>query len=177
MSVLAKIKIEIPPEAIVPVLIGIVTLLILIFAGAALADWKERRPKVAVTTGLVLAVALTGYVIYEAAMLLPEKYIDLGPPGHPPISLADGPILGFSAIIATLFWRFANQPKVSLALGVLLGVALIAKPFVIPLYSYFSSGSERARGLTDPDTISILGPGVATLIAGLMVGLRPRSTG
>ena len=51
--VLAKIKIEVPPEAIVPLLIGMAILLVLIFAGAALQDWKERKPKQARTVGTV----------------------------------------------------------------------------------------------------------------------------
>jgi len=166
------VTIKVPAEAVVPLVIGMFTLGVLIFAGATLVSWKTKHPRAALIVGLVIAIALSAFVLYKAAVLIPEKYIDLGPPDHPPISLADGPILGFTTVIATLFWRFANQRWVALGLGTGLGVALIAKPFVLPLAIYFSSGSERACVPSDPDTLSIVGPGVACLIAGLIVGLR-----
>ena len=172
VTVLAKIKIEVPPEAIVPLLIGMAILLVLIFAGAALQDWKERKPKAARTVGTIFAVLLSGYALYVFVTIMPNKYIDLGPPDQPPISLADGPILGFTAVIATLMWRFANQRWIALGFGGVIGVALILKPFVMPFVTWFSSGSERARVISDPDTLSLLGPGVAVLIAALIAGLK-----
>jgi hypothetical protein len=172
LNVLAKIKIEVPPEAVVPLLIGVATLLVLIFAGAALQSWKERKPKQARTVGLVFAALLSIYAIYVAVTIMPNKYIDLGPPDQPPISLADGPILGFTTIMATLMWRFADQRKIALGFGGVIGVALILKPFVMPFVTWFSSGSERARVISDPDTLSILGPGVACVIAALIAGLK-----
>ena len=170
--ILAKVKISIPPEAILPLAIGVGALLVLLFAGAALASWKERNPAKARTAGTVGAVLLSGYAIYLAVMLMPNKYIDLGPPDQAPISLADGPILGFTALMATIMWGFAGRRKIALGFGGVLGVALVLKPFVMPFVTYFSSGSERARVISDPDTLSILGPGIAVVITALIVGLR-----
>lgn len=172
VAALAKIRISVPPEAVVPLLIGVAILLVLIFAGAALKSWKERKPEAARTVGTVLGVALSAYAIYVAVTLLPNKYIDLGPPDQAPISLADGPILGFTAVMATIMWRFANRRWIALGFGGVIGLALVLKPFVMPLVTWFSSGSERARVISDPDTLSLLGPGVAVLITALIVGLR-----
>jgi hypothetical protein len=171
-AVLAKIHISIPAEAVVPLLVGIGALLVLVFAGAALKDWKARKPGAARTVGMILAVGLSGYALYMAAMMLPNKYIDLGPPDQPPISLADGPILGFTALIGTLFWRFADRRWVALGFGGVIGALLIAKALVLPLVTWFDYGSERARALSDPDTLSLLGPGVAVLIVALIAGSR-----
>lgn len=173
-AVLAKIRISIPPEAILPLAIGVVALLVLVFAGAALAGWKERNPERARTVGTLCAAALSGYAAYCAVLLMPNKYIDLGPPHQAPISLADGPILGFTALMATIMWGFAERRKIALGFGGILGVALILKPFVMPFVTYFSSDSERARVISDPDTLSILGPGVAVLITALVVGLKKK---
>jgi hypothetical protein len=174
IAVLAKIKISLPPEAILPLAIGIGVLLVLLFAGAALQSWKERKPEAAKMAGTIAALLLSGYAIYAAVSLMPNKYIDLGPPDQPPISLADGPILGFTALMATVIWGFANQRWVALGFGAVMGIALILKPFVMPFVTWFSSGSERARVISDPDTLSILGPGIAVLITALVVGLRKR---
>jgi hypothetical protein len=171
-AALAKIKISIPPEAILPLAIGVGALLVLLFAGAALASWKERKPQAARTVGTVAAALLSGYAVYLLAYLLPNKYIDLGPPDQPPISLADGPILGFCAVMATIMWGFAERRKVALGFGGVVGAALVLKPLIKPLVSYFSSGSERVRSLMEIDTLSVLGPGIAVVIAALVVGLK-----
>lgn len=173
LCTLAKVHISIPPEAVLPLVIGVVALLVLLFAGASLAEWKAKKPKAAATVGLVLAAGLSVFVIYKFAFLMPNKYIDLGPPDQPPISLADGPILGFTGVMATLFWRFANQRWIALGFGGLIGLALIAKPFVMPFVTWFDYGSERARVLSDPDTLSILGPGIAMVVAALMAARAP----
>ena len=172
VAVLAKIRISIPAEAVVPLAIGMAVLLVLVTSGAALASWKQKSPAKARMAGTICAVLLSGFAIYLAARLMPNKYIDLGPPDQPPISLADGPILGFTTIMATLMWRFADQRKVALGFGGVIGVALMLKPFVMPFVTWFSSGSERARVISDPDTLSILGPGVACVIAALIAGLK-----
>jgi hypothetical protein len=169
---LAKVKISIPPEAVLPLGIGVVALLVLLFAGASLPDGTARKPQAAAKLGLVLALGLSAFVIYKFVLLMPNKYIDLGPPDQPPISLADGPILGFTAAMATVFWRFANQRWIALGFGGLIGLALIAKPFVMPFVTWFDVGSERARVLSDPDTLSILGPGIVVLITALVAGRR-----
>jgi hypothetical protein len=170
LVVLAKIRISVPPEAVVPLLIGIGVLLVLVFAGAALANWKAKHPALAAKVGLIIALVLSAYVVYMGALLMPNRYIDLGPPGHPPISLADGPIMGFLGVIATVLWRFANQRWIALGFGVIAGAALVLKPFVLPVVLHFSSDSQRAPGLADPDTLSLIGPGIAMLIAGLVAG-------
>jgi hypothetical protein len=172
VAVLAKIKISIPPDAILPLAIGVVSLFVLLFAGAALASWKERKPQTARNVGTVAAVLLSGYAIFLLAYLLPNKYIDLGPPDQAPISLADGPILGFCALMATIMWGFAERRKIALAFGGAVGAALVLKPLIKPLVSHFSSGSERVRSLMEIDTLSVLGPGIAVVITALVVGLK-----
>lgn len=172
VEVLAVV-IKIPPEAVVPLLIGSAALLILMFSGAALADWKRKHPETASKVGMVVAVALTGYALYVGATIIPAKYIDHGAPGETTIGFLDGPIMGFSALIGALFWRFANQRWIALGVGLGLGLAMFMKPFILPLHGWYD-GHEHPWHFFDPEHLSFHGPGVAVMIAGLIAGSKPK---
>jgi hypothetical protein len=167
------VVIKVPPEAVVPLLVGSAALLVLLFAGAALKDWKDKHPEVAAKVGLVIAVALTGYALYVGARIIPAKYIDHGAPGETTIGFLDGPIMGFSALIGTLFWRFGNQRWIALGVGLGIGLAMFAKPFILPLYGWYDY-HEHPWHFFDPEHLSFHGPGLAVVIAGLIAGKKPQ---
>jgi hypothetical protein len=167
------VVIKVPPEAVVPLLVGSAALLVLLFAGAALKDWKAKNPALAAKVGMVIAVALTGYALYLGARIVPAKYIDHGAPGETTIGFLDGPMMGFSALIGTLFWRFANQPKVALATGLIIGLVMFVKPFILPLHGWYE-GHEHPWHFFDPEHLSFHGPGLAVIIAGLIAGKKPQ---
>jgi hypothetical protein len=169
-------KIVIPREAVLPLALALGALLILIFAGSALAAWRARNPGQARVVGMVLAVAFTGYAVYAAATILPAKYIDHGAPGAKTLGFLDGPIAGFCAVMGALLWRFAGQRWIGLAVGVGLGLALFIKPFVAPLHGWYD-GHEHPWHFMDPEHLSFHGPGVAAMIAGLIAGLKQPSPG
>ena len=58
--------IKIPPEAVIPLAIATVALLVLIFFGNKLADWKRRAPEAASTFGLAVAGVLTSCAVFYA---------------------------------------------------------------------------------------------------------------
>jgi hypothetical protein len=167
------VVIKIPPEAMVPCLIAFGSLAVLMFAGAALKDWKARKPGSALKTGMVVASLITVYVIYQAVRIIPAKYIDHGAPGQLTIGFLDGPILGFCALIASSFWAFANQPWPARLVGVVIGAAMFIKPFVSPLYGWYDD-HEHPWHFFDPEHLSFHGPGLVALIAGLVNGVRAR---
>jgi len=166
------IVIKVPAEAVVPIIVAGVALGVLAFGGAALADWKVKSPGVATKFGLAVAVLLTGYALYVGATIIPAKYIDHGAPGETTIGFLDGPIMGFSALIGTLFWRFANQRWIALGVGLGIGVAMFAKPFIMPLHGWYE-GHEHPWHFMDPEHLSFHGPGLAVIIAGLIAGKKP----
>jgi len=165
-------KIKIPPEAVIPLLIAMVGIVILLAFGAALARWKAKNPRTAEVVGIVVAVGLTGFTGYMLATIVPAKYIDHGAPGHKTLGFLDGPIAGISALGATVFWRFANRRWVALGVGLAAGLALFIKPFVSPLYGWYegygSEAHEHPWSFMDPEHLSFHGPGVAVIIAALI---------
>jgi hypothetical protein len=174
LDVLARIKI--PAEAIVPMLIGLVALLVLIFAGAALADWKVRNPKPAKITGLVFAIGLTGFALFKLIMVVPQT--DENDPIHEGVynvTLFDGPILGFCALVAVIMWGYAGMRKVALGFGLAVAAAMIAKPLVWPMFHHYTSSTSDYKGhlrdFTDLEHLGFTGPAIAVLIAALVVGL------
>ena len=164
-------KIQVPPELVVPVLIGCGVLIVLLFSGAALTDWKAKHPSTASKVGLVVAVLLTGYALYTGVTILPAKYISRGAPGELTIGFLDGPIMGTCGLLGALFWRFANQRWIALGVGLGIGIAMFVKPFIMPLYGWYDY-KEHAWSFMDPEHLSFHGPGVAVMIAGLVGGLR-----
>lgn len=167
------VKIPIPAEAVVPILIGIVALLVLIFAGGALATWKDKNPAVATKVGMAIALACTGYAIYTLARVVPETDMnDRIHNGIQNVGFLDGPIAGFLGIIGAILWRYANQRWIALGSGGLIAIALLIKPLVFPLRHWYKD-SAHVWGLIDPEHLSFLGPGVAVAIAALVAGLSP----
>ena len=57
MEAVLGVRIKLPPEAIIPLAIGVAALLVLLFAGSKLADWKARSPVAAARFGLIAAGA------------------------------------------------------------------------------------------------------------------------
>jgi hypothetical protein len=173
------VVIKIPAEAVVPLLVGTGALLVLLFAGAKLKDWKDSHPAAAAKTGMVVAVLFSAFALWVAVRVVPAHWIDFGKPGDAKIGFLDGPIMGFSALMGTIFWRFANQRQIALGFGLLIGLALATKPFIFPLHTYYAFGSEtpheRVWSLMDPEHLSVFGPGIAVVIAALIAGKRPRS--
>ena len=72
VSAILAVVIKIPKVAMVPMLVGTVALLVLLFAGAKLKDWKDSQPGAATKTGMVVAAALSAYALYVAAPFVDE---------------------------------------------------------------------------------------------------------
>jgi hypothetical protein len=171
-SDLVGVRIPIPAEAIVPLLIGIAALLVLLFAGASLKAWKEKNPGVATKVGMVLALACTGFALYTVIKVFPE--IDMRSRTLPVVQhveFFDGPTAGFLALIGAILWSFANQKWIGVATGSAIGLALLLKPFVFPLRR---SVGDRTWGLIDPEHLAFLGPGLAVAIVVVIVAIKPR---
>ena len=174
LDALARIKL--PPEAIVPLLIGVAALLVLVFAGGALAAWKERNPKAASTFGLVMASIMTIISIYFLTRCLWNQS-DPNNEGTGQLQFMDPPIAGFMAACAAAFWKMGEQPKVSLAIGIVIGGLMILKPWIWPVivtHSAYDTGKlvSRSRGLLDPEHAEFVGSGIVVLVTGLIAGLK-----
>jgi len=168
-SVLARIKI--PPEAVVPILIGGTALFILLFAGSKLADWKARAPDAASRFGLVVAGLFTSVAVFFLLGGLTNQ-IDPNNEGTGQINFTDAPTAGFMAAVACAFWRMANQRLVTLLIGLGIGVLMIAKPFVWPVMRIWETGQAYPRDTTDPEHLMFWGPGVVVVIVALIAAAK-----
>jgi hypothetical protein len=174
------VVIRLPPEAFVPLMIGTAALLVLLFAGTALQAWKQRAPGPAKIFGLVLGAALTGASIYFLVRCIPNQSDPNNHGTGANLSFTDPPVAAFLAAIGAAFWRFGEQRKLALVVGLGIGALMIAKPFIWPVIRSWSaeSGSQRfpdhARGMMDPEHLVFLGTGVVVVITGLVAGLRAR---
>ena len=175
------VRIQVPPEAVVPILVGSIALAILIFAGSALAAWKQRNPAAARTFGMAVGSVCAVIAIYFLAKCL---LIQIDPNSDVPgdkLQFFDPPIAGFMAALAAVFWRMGDQPKVSLAIGAIVGGLMIAKPFVWPvIVTYTESYGDhqvysRQRDLIDPEHAEFLGSGIVVLVTGLIAGLKAKA--
>lgn len=172
------VRIKLPPEALVPLLVGTAALLILVFAGSALASWKQRAPRSASTFGLVVASMCAVGAIYFLVKSVPNT-MDPNSEGTGQMSLFDAPIGAFMAALACGFFRMGGKHKISLGFGLLVGVVLIAKPFILPVIvtyteSYGGRGTvSHSRGLLDPEHAEFVVGGVVVLITGLITGAKP----
>jgi hypothetical protein len=165
------VHIKIPKEAVVPLLVGLGILLVMLFAGTALASWKRNHPKGAQIFGLVMALGLTGVAAYRLAVLVPQgDENDRVHEGIQLVTMFDGPIVGFLAAIGVIMWRYANQRWVALGTGLVIGIALFAKPFIAPLSNIWD-GHARQRGTMDLEHIAFFAPGVILIIVALIVAL------
>ena len=171
MQRVADVVIKIPPEAVPPLLAGTVALIVLLFFGAKLADWKRNSPINATRFGLVVAVLLTGVAVVFLARCLTNQS-DPNNAGTGQLSFTDPPVAGFMAALATAFWRFANQRWIALAIGVAIGALMFAKPFVWPVMRIWEDGHRYARGMLDPEHAVFLGAGIVVLVTALISGLR-----
>lgn len=170
-SVLAVV-IKIPREAMVPLLVGSGVLLVLMFFGAALAQWKANHPGPAKTVGLVLGALLSLAAAYLVIRIFPiEQEREPTPDGwggRELFSFFDGPIAGFIAVMAVIMWGWAKQRWVALGVGGALGFALVLKPFLRPQGNTWE-GQMHYRSLMDPEHLTYLGPGIVVLITTLIV--------
>ena len=171
MDAIIGIRIKIPPEAVVPLLIGLVALLILMFAGAKLADWKTSSPQSAARFGFGAAALFTAVAVYFLVRVLTNQS-DPNNEGTGQINFTDAPVAGFMASLAAIFWRYANLRALSAAVGFGLGALMMAKPFVWPVIRVYEQGGSRARDLIDPEHIMFLGPGLVVVIATLVCVLK-----
>lgn len=174
------VKIQVPPEAVVPIIVGGIALAILIFAGSALASWKERNPNAAKTFGMVVgSICMITSIYFLSKCLLNQ--IDPNNEGTGQLQFLDPPIAGFMAILAAMFFRMGDQPKVSLGIGLVVGGLMIAKPFVWPVIRTFTDTyggggtSSRARDIIDPEHAEFIGSGIVVLVTGLIAGLKARA--
>jgi hypothetical protein len=175
MDALVGVVIRVPPEALIPLLVGITALGILMFAGTRLAAWKARSPAAAATFGLGAAALLTAGACFLLVRCLTNQ-MDPNSEGTGQINFTDAPIAGFLATIAAMFWRMGNQRLVGAATGIGLGALMMAKPFAWPVivtYAY-EGGGRHERDLIDPEHLMFLGPGLVAIIFGLAVLRRPR---
>jgi len=175
----ALARIKIPAEAVVPLLLGIVALLILIFAGSALASWKDRNPAAARTFGLVFASVMTAVSLYFLSRCLWNQ-MDPNNEGTGQLNFLDPPIAGFMAACACAFWRMGDQAKVALGIGLVVGILMIIKPWVWPVISSYYSDYDkmthtRARGIIDPEHAEFIGSGIVVLVTGLIAGLKAKA--
>ncbi len=172
------VRIKLPPEAIVPLLVGTAALLILVFAGSALRSWKERNPGPASMFGLVVASLCAIGAIYFLVKCVPNQ-MDPNSEGTGQMSLFDAPIGGFMAALACAFFRMGGKPKLALGFGLVVGAVMIAKPFIFPVIvtyteSYGGRGTvSRSRGMLDPEHIEFVAAGIVVLITGLIAGSKP----
>ncbi|MBS1119358.1 MAG: hypothetical protein H6Q90_1586 [Deltaproteobacteria bacterium] len=165
------IHIKLPSEAIVPLLVGAGILLVMVFAGAALADWKRKHPQGARIFGLGMALGLTGVAAYRLALMLPQgDENDRVHEGIQLVTMFDGPIVGFLAAIGVVMWRYTNQRWIALGTGLVIGLALFAKPFIAPL-SHIWDGHARQWGNLDLEHIAFFAPGLVLVIVALVVAL------
>lgn len=173
------VRIKIPPEAVIPLLIGSAALLVLMFAGGALKAWKERSPGPASTFGLVVGALCAAGALYFLAKSIPNQ-IDPNSDGTGQMSHLDPPIGAFMAALACAFFRLGGRPKISLGLGLVVGIAMLVKPFVLPVivtYANHSSGSgggivSHARGMLDPEHLEFLASGIVLIVVALVTGAR-----
>ncbi len=172
------IVIKLPPEALVPLLIGSAALLVLVFAGSALSAWKQRNKSAAAMFGKIVAGLLTAGALYFLSRCLWNQ-ADPNNAGTGQLSFFDPPIAGFLASLAVGFWRMGEQRKIALWFGVAVGALMIAKPFIWPVIhvweaEYQSRGlTNHARGMLDPEHLEFFASGIVVLITGLIAGTRP----
>ena len=170
------VAIRLPPEAIVPLAIAILAILILVFAGNALISWRERNPRAAWLFGYAVAAIAAAAAVYLAAGVVPPtRANDPVHEGVPLVSLFDPILSAFCAAVAGVMWRFAGQKWIGCLVAVGIAAALIAKPFVRPLFSTYD-GVPSTFSPTSETHLFFLLSGVALgVVALVLVAMRARS--
>lgn len=172
MEPVVGVIIKIPPEAVIPLAIGVAALVMLLFFGSKLAEWKARSPGAASQFALIAATVLTAAALYFLLRCVTNQNDpnnDL--PGN--INFTDAPIAGFLAAIGTAFWRMADQRAVTLVAGLGIGAVMIAKSFIWPVISIGPTWN-KSRDLIDPEHIMFWGPGVVVVVVALIAGAKPK---
>jgi hypothetical protein len=164
------VRIKIPPEAIIPLAIGIGALVTLLFFGTKLAEWKARSPDAAARFALIAAGVLTAVAVYFLMHCLTNQN-DPNNEGTGQINFTDAPLAGFMACLAVAFWRMANQRVVAALIGLGIASLMIAKFFVWPV-GHTHEGHFWPRGGTDPEHLMFWGPGVVLVIVTLIAVLK-----
>lgn len=174
------VRIQVPPEAVVPIIVGGIALAVLIFAGSALASWKEKNPAAAKMFGMVVGgICMLTSIYFLSKCLLNQIDPNSDAPGAK-LEFFDPPLAALMAAIGAAFWRMGDQPKVALGIGLLVGGIMIAKPFIWPVIvtyneSYGDRGTySRARGMLDPEHAEFIGSGIVVLVTGLIAGLKAK---
>lgn len=166
-------RIKIPPEAMIPLAIAVVALLVLIFFGSKLADWKRRAPESASTFGLAVAGVLTSCAVFFLLSCVTNQ----SDPNNrlanvTNINFTDAPIAGGMALLAVVFYRYANQRLVALLIGLGMAALMFAKPFVWPVMSLWDAGPGEPRDMGDPEHLMFFGPAIAIAIATVIAVTR-----
>jgi hypothetical protein len=162
------VRIALPAEAFIPLMIACAVILVLVFAGSGLKTWKQNHPRGARFGGAIFALVLmAGSIYFLSKTLTQTNQYDLVYKGVRLVGFIEGPLAGGFGAIAAILWGFANQRWLALATGLGIGAALIAKPLVWPLMY-----ESHQWGLMDPEHLSFIGPGVVCLITGLVVARR-----
>lgn len=174
------VRIQVPAEAVVPIIVGSLALAILIFSGSALARWKERNPAAAEKFGMIVgSICMIISIFFLSRCLLNQ--IDPNNEGTGQLQFLDPPIAAFMATIGALFWRMGGQPKVALSIGIVVGGLMIAKPWLWPVISEYVTTYDgyrkvvRERGLLDPEHAEFVGSGIVVLVTGLIAGLKAKA--
>jgi hypothetical protein len=174
------VRIQIPAEAVVPLLVGVAALLVLVFAGSALKDWKERAPGPASMFGLVVGSLCAIGAIYFLAKSVPNQ-IDPNSDGTGQLNHFDPPIGAFMTVLACAFFRMGGKYKISFWGGLLVGVVMLVKPFVLPVIVTYADSygggangiTSRSRGMTDPEHLEFIASGIVILITAFITGAKP----
>ena len=173
MESVLGVRIKIPPEAVIPLAIGVAALLVLLFFGTRLAAWKARAPDAAARFGLVAAGLLTAAAVFFLLRCVSNQSDPNNEmPGVENISFTDAPIAGFMAALAAVFWRYANQRIVAALIGFGIGVLMLVKTAVWPVMRIWETGERYPRGTMDPEHLMFWGPGVVVVIVTLVAVLR-----
>jgi hypothetical protein len=163
------VRITIPAEAVVPLIICVAILGVLTLGGNALATFKQHHPGAARIVGYVAGVLCSALTIYWLMQIIPQ--IELYDPVHAGISLAspfDALIAGFIATMSVIMWGWARQRWLALAFGLGVGVALFIKPFVFAMRDS-TDGHLVVMGMDDPEHLSYFGGGLVVLVTALIV--------
>ena len=174
MESVLGVRIPIPAEAVVPLLIGVVALLILVFAGSALADWKAKSPGAASKFGLGVGAILTVCALYFLFRCLTNQ-VDPNNEGGGNINFTDAPTAGGMLALAAAFWRMGGQRYIALGVGIGFGALMMAKPFIWPVITTYSSPHtswSHPRDMLDPEHLMFLGPGLLAIFVGMYAGLK-----
>ena len=163
------VRIKLPAEAVVPLLIGIAILCVLAFGGSALATFKQQHPGAARIVGYVAGALCSALTIYRLMQIIPQT--ELRDPVHTGISLAspfDALIAGFIATMSVIMWGWARQRWLALVFGLGVGVELFIKPFVFALGDSYE-GERYVMGMDDPEHLSYFAGGLVVLVTALLV--------